>query len=191
MHTKFLFKIPNFASNFRNTPLRFYSSATEKLLHFQATIPSLQSSFHLIRYNEQIQYPSISQMQAEKIQLKSNKKDLFITFSNKETRYFSAEFLRVESPSAEVQQLHSLLQKEEQKLVPGKKMVQIQSIEPVGNYAIRILFDDHHTTGIYSYAYLYMLALYKFSLQKRYILALRKYGKSRIPYQPKKKPVSE
>ena len=61
-----------------------------------------------------------------------------------------AEYLRVESPSAEVQG-HGLAQK---RLVAGKRAVGIGAIEPVGNYAIRLTFSDGHDTGIFSWAYL-------------------------------------
>jgi DUF971 family protein len=61
-----------------------------------------------------------------------------------------AELLRVMSPSAEVQG-HS---PEERVTVPGKKAVRILRIEPVGNYAARIVFDDGHDTGLYSWTYL-------------------------------------
>jgi DUF971 family protein len=62
----------------------------------------------------------------------------------------SAELLRVMSPSAEVQG-HSAA---ERVTVPGKKSVRILRIEPVGNYAARIVFDDGHDTGLYSWTYL-------------------------------------
>src|SRR5687768_10427652 len=64
-----------------------------------------------------------------------------------------AELLRVESPSAEVQG-HGPSQKV---TVPGKRTVGITRLEPVGNYAVRILFDDGHSTGIYSWTYLHKL----------------------------------
>jgi DUF971 family protein len=63
----------------------------------------------------------------------------------------SAELLRVTSPSAEVQG-HS---ESERKTIGGKRNVRILSIDPVGNYAVRLGFDDMHNTGIYSWAYLH------------------------------------
>ena len=66
----------------------------------------------------------------------------------------TAERLRVESPSAEVQG-HSPSQK---KAVTGKENVAIVGVEPIGNYAIRIVFDDGHNTGLYSWDYLRKLA---------------------------------
>ena len=66
----------------------------------------------------------------------------------------SSEFLRVHSPSAEVQG-HS---PEQAVLQVGKENVNINTIEPVGNYAIKIFFSDGHDTGLYSWQYLHMLA---------------------------------
>ena len=66
----------------------------------------------------------------------------------------TAERLRVESPSAEVQG-HSPSQK---KVVRGKENVAIVGVEPIGNYAIKIVFDDGHNTGLYSWDYLRRLA---------------------------------
>jgi DUF971 family protein len=75
---------------------------------------------------------------------------LEIEFSDGCTHSLSAEYLRVESPSAEVQG-HGPSQK---KIVSGRRHVKIAAVEPVGHYAIRIVFDDRHDTGIYSWAYL-------------------------------------
>lgn len=66
----------------------------------------------------------------------------------------SAEFLRVYSPSAEVQGHHP----SEAILQVGKENVVITNIEPVGNYAIKLIFDDGHDTGLYTWTYLYDLA---------------------------------
>ena len=75
---------------------------------------------------------------------------LEVAFDDGEVIRLSAERLRVESPSAEVQG-HSPSQK---KIVTGKENVAIVAIEPVGNYAIKIVFDDGHDTGLYSWDYL-------------------------------------
>jgi DUF971 family protein len=75
---------------------------------------------------------------------------LEIDFSDGRTCSLPAEYLRVESPSAEVQG-HGPNQK---KIVSGRRHVKIEAIEPVGHYAIRIVFDDKHDSGIYSWAYL-------------------------------------
>lgn len=81
------------------------------------------------------------------IRLKNNGSDLAITFDNGESFEFTAEFLRVESPSAEVKG-HGPGQ---EKLVAGKSRVNILSLEPVGNYAVKPVFSDGHDTGIYSW----------------------------------------
>ncbi len=75
---------------------------------------------------------------------------LEIEFSDGVTHSLAAEYLRVESPSAEVQG-HGPNQK---KVVSGRRHVKIEAIEPVGHYAIRIVFDDRHDSGIYSWSYL-------------------------------------
>ena len=77
---------------------------------------------------------------------------------------YPAELLRVESPSAEVQG-HSAEQKV---TLPGKRNVSIVELEPVGNYAVRIIFDDGHSTGIYSWPNLYRLGREQVSLWQRY-----------------------
>jgi len=84
------------------------------------------------------------------LRLKPDKKTLVVSFNDGSTHELSAEYLRVTSPSAEVQG-HSPDQK---KTVPGKRNIEIMSLEPVGNYAVRITFDDMHNTGIYSWPYL-------------------------------------
>lgn len=78
---------------------------------------------------------------------------LTVTFPNHAPIELSAELLRVLSPSAEVQG-HS---PEQRVTVPGKRNVRIARIEPVGNYAVRLVFDDGHDTGIYSWSYLHTL----------------------------------
>ena len=73
-----------------------------------------------------------------------------VTFDDGRVFDLSAELLRVTSPSAEVQG-HS---EAERKTVGGKRNVTILSVDPVGNYAVRLGFDDMHSTGIYSWAFL-------------------------------------
>jgi DUF971 family protein len=83
------------------------------------------------------------------LRLSKNRKTLTVAFDTGERFELSAEYLRVKSPSAEVQG-HS---PEERKTVPGKREVMILEIEPIGNYAVRLVFDDMHSTGIYSWDY--------------------------------------
>jgi DUF971 family protein len=82
-----------------------------------------------------------------------DRRALNVTFDDGQTFALSSELLRVTSPSAEVQG-HSESQR---KTVGGKRNVTILSVDPVGNYAVRIGFDDMHSTGIYSWAFLHDL----------------------------------
>ncbi|MBV9346843.1 MAG: DUF971 domain-containing protein [Pseudolabrys sp.] len=84
------------------------------------------------------------------LRLPKDRKALIIAFDNGERFDLPAEYLRVKSPSAEVQG-HS---PDERKTVPGKKNVMILEVLPVGNYAVRLTFDDMHSTGIFSWHYL-------------------------------------
>lgn len=88
-------------------------------------------------------------MQPTKLTVRKDKKSLEIAFGENESYELTAEMLRVLSPSAEVQG-HS---PEQRKTIGGKKNVEIMKIEPVGNYAVRITFDDMHDTGIFSWSY--------------------------------------
>jgi DUF971 family protein len=109
------------------------------------------------------------------IRLKKAEKRLEIDFEDGVTCSLPAEYLRVESPSAEVQG-HGPSQKQ---LVPGKARVGISGLESVGNYAVRILFDDGHGTGIYSWAYLRTLGAEQETRWRTYLAALQSQGLSR------------
>ncbi len=84
------------------------------------------------------------------LRLNTEKDQLNVTFDDGQKFSYAAEFLRVLSPSAEVQG-HS---PDQRVTVPGKKHVRVKAIEPIGNYAVRIIFDDGHDTGLYSWDYL-------------------------------------
>ena len=84
------------------------------------------------------------------IRLAKDRTVLTVAFDNGERFELPAEHLRVRSPSAEVQG-HS---PDERKTVGGKKNVAILEVHPIGNYAVRLVFDDMHSTGIYSWDYL-------------------------------------
>ena len=101
--------------------------------------------------------------------------ELTVVFESGEQFPLSAEYLRVESPSAEVQG-HSAAQKQ---IVGGKRHVKIESLEPVGNYATRICFDDGHDTGLYSWEYLHELGREQATRWAGYVAALRKTGAKR------------
>lgn len=84
------------------------------------------------------------------LRLSKDKRTLTVGFEGGESFALPAEYLRVKSPSAEVQG-HSA---EERKTVPGKRKVTILEIDPIGNYAARLTFDDMHATGIFTWDYL-------------------------------------
>lgn len=111
------------------------------------------------------------------VKLKKAEKLLEISYDNGRTFRLPAEYLRVESPSAEVQG-HGAGQK---KIVHGRAHVGIMGIEPVGNYAIRIKFDDLHDSGIFSWRYLYELGERQEELWSKYLAELEARGLSREP----------
>jgi DUF971 family protein len=84
------------------------------------------------------------------IRLHKDRKTLTVTFGDGASFDLAAEYLRIKSPSAEVQG-HS---PDERKTVPGKRNVGIMEVIPVGNYAVRLVFDDMHSTGIFGWDYL-------------------------------------
>ena len=104
-------------------------------------------------------------------------KRLEIVFDNGRRFSLPAEYLRVESPSAEVQG-HSPSQKQ---VVAGRRHVGIMEIEPVGNYAVKIKFDDLHDTGIFSWKYLYKLGDEQDAIWARYLAELESRGLKRDP----------
>ena len=111
------------------------------------------------------------------LRLKQAEKALEVTFDDGARFRLPAEYLRVESPSAEVQG-HGPGQKT---LVAGRAHVGIMNLEPVGNYAVRIVFDDLHDTGIYSWDYLYRLGLEHEKRWQAYLAAVAAKGLSREP----------
>ena len=111
------------------------------------------------------------------LRLKRSEKLLEVTFDDGSRFRLPAEYLRVESPSAEVQG-HGPGQKT---LVHGRAHVGIINLEPIGNYAVRITFDDLHDTGIYSWSYLYQLGVEHNQRWRAYLGALAANGLSREP----------
>ena len=100
---------------------------------------------------------------------------LEVAFDDGSAFRLPCEYLRVESPSAEVQG-HGAGQKV---LVPGKRQVNISAIEPIGNYAVLLRFDDGHATGLYSWPYLQQLGREQDERFAAYEAALAKAGLSR------------
>jgi DUF971 family protein len=111
------------------------------------------------------------------IRLKQKEKLLEIDFDDGSKFKYPAELLRVESPSAEVQG-HGAGQKT---IVAGRRHVGIMGVEPVGNYAIRIKFDDLHDTGIFTWRYLYGLGKHAHEIFGAYLKALEEKRLSRDP----------
>jgi DUF971 family protein len=107
-------------------------------------------------------------------------RELEVRFEDGMNARLSAEFLRVHSPSAEVKG-HSA---GEGVLVTGKETVGIKSIEPVGLYAVRIVFDDGHNTGLYTWNVLYEMCAEHDRKWARYLERLTQAGKARHP-EPK------
>jgi DUF971 family protein len=99
--------------------------------------------------------PDVTLAWPVEIRLPKDRRTLRVAFDDGRTFDLSAELLRVTSPSAEVQG-HS---EAERKTVGGKRNVTILSVDPVGNYAVRLGFDDMHSTGIYSWAFLHDLGV--------------------------------
>jgi DUF971 family protein len=111
----------------------------------------------------------------KELRVSKDRRMLTVTFAGEEPFQLPAELLRVLSPSAEVQG-HS---PEQRVTVPGKKNVAITRIDPVGNYAVRITFDDFHDTGIYTWAYLRTLGEEKEERWAAYLAELEQKGLSR------------
>ena len=109
------------------------------------------------------------------LRLHKDRKTLTVSFDNGESYDLSAEYLRVRSPSAEVQG-HSPA---ERKTVGGKKNVAILEVTPIGNYAVRLTFDDMHSTGIYSWDYLLEIARNRETNWRNYVSELAAKGLSR------------
>ena len=111
------------------------------------------------------------------LRLAKDRRYLRVTFEDGAVFDLPAEYLRVTSPSAEVQG-HS---PSERKTVPGKRNVEIIGIDPVGNYAVKLRFDDMHDTGIYGWNYLYELGAKRDEKWREYLAELEAKGLSRDP----------
>jgi DUF971 family protein len=109
------------------------------------------------------------------IRVQKDRSAMAVAFEDGAKFTLSAEYLRVESPSAEVQG-HS---PDERKTVPGKRNVKILEVNPVGNYAVRLVFDDLHSTGIYSWDYLHELGRDHAKRFSRYLDELETKGLTR------------
>ena len=110
------------------------------------------------------------------IRLKQEEKILEIDYDDGQKFAFPAEFLRVESPSAEVRGHGG-----PRKWIAGRRHVGMIGVEPVGNYAIRIRFDDLHDSGLYNWDFLYDLGVGQAEIWQTYLDALDAEGLSRDP----------
>lgn len=115
-------------------------------------------------------------MTPTKIHFRKGSQQLELHYGEKQL-LLSAEFLRVHSPSAEVKG-HGAGQ---EVLQYGKEDVRITALERAGNYALKLVFDDGHATGIYTWEYLHYLGTNQEQLWDNYLQALHKAGKSRKP----------
>lgn len=113
----------------------------------------------------------------KELRLNKARDTLTVAFDNGERFDLRAEFLRVMSPSAEVQG-HA---PEERKTIAGKRDVCILEIHPVGNYAVRLVFDDMHSTGIFSWDYFLDLGRHHDAYWQDYLDVLASKGMSRDP----------
>jgi DUF971 family protein len=111
------------------------------------------------------------------LRLRKDRKTLTVAFESGETFDLAAEYLRVRSPSAEVQG-HS---PSERRIVGGKRDVEILELHPVGNYAVRLVFDDMHSTGIFSWEYLFDLGRNREQYWREYLGELAERSLSREP----------
>tara|TARA_B110000444_G_scaffold34071_1_gene29471 strand:+ start:2053 stop:2427 length:375 start_codon:yes stop_codon:yes gene_type:complete len=113
------------------------------------------------------------------IKIKINKKtgSLSLEYQEDENFLLTGEYLRVHSPSAEAKG-HG---KGQEILQDGKKFVKICSVESVGNYALKLIFSDSHDSGIYTWSYLYDLAIHQKKYWDIYLKKLSDSGKYRDP----------
>ena len=120
---------------------------------------------------------SMSSPWPTELRLNKDRKTLAVKFDDGESFELPAEYLRVRSPSAEVQG-HSPA---ERRVVPGKRDVQILEVHPVGNYAVRLIFDDLHSTGIFTWDYLFELGHNRENYWREYLGELKDKKLSRDP----------
>jgi DUF971 family protein len=111
------------------------------------------------------------------LRLHKDRKILSVTFDDGSSFELPSEFLRVRSPSAEVQG-HSAA---ERRTIAGKRDVQILELHPVGNYAVRLVFDDMHSTGIFSWDYLFELGRNRENYWRLYLDELKQKNLTRVP----------
>ncbi|BBF92299.1 hypothetical protein BLTE_09840 [Blastochloris tepida] len=119
--------------------------------------------------------PHEAQVWPVELRLSRDRRNLTVSFDDGRTFVLGAEYLRVESPSAEVQG-HA---PSERRTVAGKIDVAIAEVQPIGNYAVRLVFDDGHATGIYAWGFLAELGEQHGERWQRYLAELAAKGLSR------------
>ena len=118
----------------------------------------------------------------KELRLAKDRRTLAVAFADGSAVTLPAEYLRVESPSAEVQGHNP----DERKIVGGKRDVMVLEVLPVGNYAVRLVFDDMHSTGIFSWDYLHELGREHEKRFARYLEELAAKGLTREPMAKRK-----
>lgn len=111
----------------------------------------------------------------KELRISKDRRTMTVTYHDHSPFELPAELLRVASPSAEVQG-HS---PDQRVTVPGKRNVTITKVEPVGNYAVRIVFDDGHSTGIFTWNYLHRMGHDKDEVWNAYLASLKEKGLTR------------
>jgi len=111
------------------------------------------------------------------LRLGKDRTTLGVAFDTGERFEFPAEFLRVHSPSAEVKG-HS---PQERQTVGGKRNIMVIEVHPVGNYAVRLVFDDMHSTGIYTWEYLLKMGRERETMWRAYLDEIAAKGMTRDP----------
>jgi DUF971 family protein len=117
----------------------------------------------------------MNDIQATEIKLRQRSRVLEVSFDDGKRYELPFEFLRVHSPSAEVQG-HS---PEQRVLVLDKQNVGIRAVEPIGQYAVKLSFDDGHDTGLYTWKYLHQLGSQREQLWSEYLAAVERSGHKR------------
>lgn len=110
-----------------------------------------------------------------RIKLNKSSKTLELGYADGQVFFLPAEFLRVHSPSAEVQGHGNPV------LQYGKINVALSDVQPAGNYALKLTFDDGHDTGLFTWSYLYQLGTQQDALWQDYLDKLSAAGQSRDP----------
>ncbi len=121
--------------------------------------------------------PAVPERWPTEIRLSGDKRSLVVAFEDGGRFTLPAEYLRVSSPSAEVQG-HSPA---ERKVIGGKREVAILKVDPIGNYAVKLTFDDMHDTGLFGWGYLYDLGREYRNRWATYLSELEERGLSRDP----------